>query len=85
MLTTELQSHEVINIACGNRTTLTELWEIIAELNNSTLKPIYLDERPGDVKHSLADISKAKNLIGYEPLFDVNQGLKESTVFYINQ
>lgn len=85
MLTTKLTSHEVINIACGERTTLTELWEIIAELTNSNLQPNYQEERPGDVKHSLAEISKAKDLIGYDPLFNVKQGLKEAAIFYINQ
>ncbi|GGH74571.1 MAG: SDR family oxidoreductase [Bacteroidetes bacterium] len=85
MLTTDLKSHEVINIACGDRTTLTELWGIIAELTDSDLKPIYQEERPGDVKHSLADITKARNLIGYNPLYTVKQGLKEAASFYINQ
>ena len=85
MLIAELKSHEVINIACGERTTLTELWNIIAELTNSGQVPIYQEERPGDVKHSLANISKAINLIGYNPLFTVNQGLKDALSFYINQ
>lgn len=85
MLTINLNSHEVINIACGDRTTLTALWEIIAELTNSNLKPIYQEERPGDVKHSLADITKARDLLGYDPLFNVKQGLREAASFYINQ
>ena len=58
---TEIQTHEVINIACGERTSLNKLWSLIVKyLNCESLIPNYYDERVGDVKHSLADISKAK-------------------------
>ncbi|MFZ4671991.1 MAG: SDR family oxidoreductase [Flavobacterium sp.] len=73
----ENQNHEVLNIAFGDRTSLNKLWSIIVRyLNCESLIPNYYDERVGDVKHSLADISKAKNLINYSPLFGVEQGLK---------
>ena len=74
---TEIQTHEVINIACGDRTSLNKLWSLIVkDLNCESLIPNFNDERVGDVKHSLADISKAQNFINYSPLFDVEKGLK---------
>jgi UDP-N-acetylglucosamine 4-epimerase len=49
------------------------------------LTPNYLDERVGDVKHSLADISKAKNFINYSPFFDVEKGLKITIEYFKTQ
>lgn len=73
----EIQTHEVFNIAFGDRTTLNKLWALIVKhLNCESLIPNYNDERVGDVKHSLADISKAKNYINYSPIFDLDKGLK---------
>jgi len=73
----EIQTHEVFNIALGDRTSLNKLWSLIVKyLKFESMIPNYVDERLGDVKHSLADISKAKKLINYSPLFDVEQGLK---------
>ncbi len=66
----------VINIAVGGRTTINELFKIIKQSGGSYLDAIYRDERPGDIKHSLADISKAKNLIGYEPTIEIGKGIE---------
>lgn len=77
MLNTDnIQKHEVINIACGNQTSLNQLWEIISSIKNINIQPKFLSERDGDIKHSLADISKAKSLIGYEPNVSVIKGLE---------
>ncbi len=79
----DINAHEVVNIACGYRTSLNHLWSlIIKHLNHESLMPNYLEERIGDVKHSLADISKAKKMINYSPLFDVESGLK-TTIEYL--
>ncbi len=75
LLSENIKKHEVINIAFGERTTLNELWQQIAKTGNSELRPLYRETRKGDVKHSLADISKAKALIGYKPEISVIQGL----------
>ena len=76
-LLTETKEHEVINIAFGERTSLNTLWKYISELAGSrNLMPVYRENRQGDVRDSLADISKAKALIGYEPKFSILQGLK---------
>lgn len=64
---------ETINIACGERFTLIELVVMINEILGKSIEPRFEPERPGDVKHSLADIRKAKELIGY----DVRVGFKE--------
>ena len=82
MLSTGIDEHQVVNIAFGERTTLNELWESIAGLFGTQLKPKYRDFRAGDVKHSLASIKKAKDLIGYEPRVSVKEGLKTSVDWY---
>lgn len=77
MLDTEnLSNHQVVNIACGERTTLNQLWNVVSKLNDINLKPIYLAERNGDVKHSLADISKAKMLFNYNPDVLLEKGIE---------
>ncbi|MBD1396941.1 SDR family oxidoreductase [Pontibacter sp. JH31] len=75
LLTTGINKHEVINIAFGERTTLNQLWNRIINIAGITLSPEYREERKGDVRHSLADISKANELIGYKPEFSVLEGL----------
>jgi UDP-N-acetylglucosamine 4-epimerase len=82
MLAPEISRHEVVNIAFGERTTLNELWNRICELTAVEIKPIYREERAGDVKHSLAEISKAKELIGYVPGCSVQQGLSMAVNWY---
>jgi len=72
---------EVLNIAGGRRISLNEL---IKELGRALGKPPevrYLDTRPGDVKHSLADISRAKDVIGYEPTVTWENGLSPTIEF----
>ncbi len=67
----------ILNIACGERITLNRLWEIISEVFEiSELEPYYMAPRPGDIKNSLADISRAKQVLGYYPKVDVQTGIK---------
>ncbi len=68
--------NQVYNIACGEQTTLNQLFDSIKQAANSDLQPLFGPERTGDVKHSLADISKAKNLLNFSPDVLINQGLK---------
>ena len=77
-----LKTHEVVNVAYGERTTLNELWEIIAELASNNQQPAYREPRAGDVKHSQANIDKAKSLFGYSPRISVKEGLKITTAWY---
>lgn len=73
---------EVINIACGQAVTVNEIIDKINELLGKNIKPIYADSRPGDVKHSLADITAAKELINFEPVVNFRDGLKMAIDWY---
>ena len=82
-------ANQVYNVAVGDRTTLNDLFELIrAGLENQyphlkDFKPIYRDFRAGDVRHSLADISKAKNLLGYCPSHRIGAGIDEALKWYV--
>jgi UDP-N-acetylglucosamine 4-epimerase len=68
--------NQVYNIACGERTTLNELWHYLLEISNKKIEPIYKFERKGDVRHSLANIEKAKLLLNYNPSITIREGLQ---------
>ena len=82
LLVEDLTKHEVFNVACNEQTTLTQLVSTIADELNSPLKATYVQERRGDVKHSLADISKAKSGLGYQPETLFRDGLKETIAYF---
>jgi UDP-N-acetylglucosamine 4-epimerase len=82
LLAEDLTKNEVINVACGERTTLNELWASINEIAGTELCVEYRAERKGDIKHSLADISKAAKLVGYIPKIPVKKGLNISFNWY---
>lgn len=69
---------ETINIACGERFTLIELVVMINEILGKSIEPRFEPERPGDVKHSLAGIEKAKELLGYEVRVGFKEGLAKT-------
>ena len=73
---------EVVNIACGQAVTVNETIDVINKLLDKNTKPVYTDPRPGDVKHSLADISLAKKLTGFKPTVSFKQGLQLSIDWY---
>jgi len=75
-------SGEVINIACGEAVTVNEIIAIINALVGKNVKSNYTDSRPGDVKHSLADITLAEKLIGFKPIISFEQGLKKAINWY---
>ena len=83
--------NQVYNVAFGERTSLTELFDLIQERVASRYpeakkaKPTYRDFRAGDVRHSLADIGKARDLIGYSPEFSIAEGLDNAAQWYINK
>ena len=82
---------QVYNVAYGQRTTLNELFGFIRDLAATRhpaagqVQPVYRDFRPGDVRHSLADISKAANLLGYAPRYSVSEGLKLAAQWYLEK
>jgi len=68
---------EAFNVACGSRISLNEVLEELGRLMAAEVDVENLDPRPGDVRHSLADVSKAKDAFGYEPRVDVREGLQK--------
>jgi len=73
---------EVLNIACGQAVTVNEVIEIINGLLGKNIKPKYDPPRPGDVKHSLADITLAEKTIGFKPKVQFKQGLQKAIDWY---
>jgi UDP-N-acetylglucosamine 4-epimerase len=79
----------VYNVAVGQRTTLSELFDLIRKhlgllQVHYSLVPRTADFRPGDVRHSLADISKAQRELGYVPTHTVNDGLAAAVPWYLD-
>jgi len=72
----------VYNIGCATRVSVNELWRVMAELSGSKLEPRYAPSRSGDVPHSLADIGRARNDLGYEPAIDLREGLRRTLSYY---
>ena len=82
LFSTNINKHEVVNIAASSRTTLNQLWSIINDIAGTNINAEYREERAGDVKHSFASVEKARKLIGYEPEVSVMEGLKMSYNWY---
>jgi UDP-glucose 4-epimerase len=76
---------EIFNIATGKQTTINQLAAMLQKImNKADLKPIYTDPRPGDIKHSYADITKAKKLLHYNPKTSLKDGLTKLVKWYSN-
>ena len=75
-------SGEVINVATGGRISLNVLFTTIRSLVDAQVDPIYAAPRPGDVKDSQADISKARRILGYEPIMTFEEGLARTVAWY---
>ncbi len=67
---------KVFNIAYGERTTISELFEALKKATGSDLEAKHRDPRPGDIPHSLADISLARKYLGYDPKYGIEEGLE---------
>lgn len=85
----ERARNQVYNVAFGGRTDLNQLFNVLRDTLQSygicyKRSPIYRDFRSGDVKHSQADIDKAKNFLGYEPQFDVVSGIAKAMPWYVS-
>jgi len=77
ILAAESDATGVFNIGTGQRVTINNLARLITKLTGKDIKPIYQQPRSGDIRHSLADISKAKQF-GYNPRYSLEQGLRET-------
>ncbi len=73
---------QVINIACQKQISLNRILDILRQLLDTDTPAEYTDARPGDIKHSLADITRAKELLGFEPRIDFEQGLRLAIDWY---
>ena len=72
----------VFNIACGKRYTLLELIDVLADIMDTRVEIVHTASRPGDVKHSLADISQARGALGYKEGLDFKGGLQRTVAWY---
>ena len=75
------KGNETYNVALGHSTSILELAEKIIEITNSKSEIVFLEERPGDIKHSRADTSKF-NKLGFSPQYTIEQALLETIKFY---
>jgi UDP-N-acetylglucosamine 4-epimerase len=81
--------NQIYNVASGERTTLNQLFLLLRERllprcpHLKNFKPVYRDFRPGDVRHSHADIRRACRLLGYQPAHDIRSGLDEALDWYV--
>jgi len=73
---------EVINIGCGRGTSLNQLLNILQEIFSLKVSPIYQRPRQGDVRHSLSDIRKGKQLLNYDPKIEIEIGLKKTVEYF---
>lgn len=73
---------QAFNIAYGGREYLLDLYYVITESLGVDIEPLFGPDRKGDIKHSNADISKAKRLLGYDPEYDFKRGLNEAIAWY---
>ncbi|XOU94776.1 MAG: SDR family oxidoreductase [Candidatus Kerfeldbacteria bacterium] len=81
-MNSKVKNGEIINIACSQSISLLQLINLINSILNTKISPKLNPPRIGDVKNSLADISKAKKLINYSPIVDVEEGLKKTINWY---
>ncbi len=75
---------QAFNIACGERLSLNELLDKLRPILGTDIEAVYEEARAGDVKHSLADVSAAREVIGYNPQVDFDEGLRRTVEFFVN-
>tara|TARA_B100001175_G_scaffold183327_1_gene155680 strand:- start:2233 stop:3231 length:999 start_codon:yes stop_codon:yes gene_type:complete len=78
----KLDKHEVFNVACGDQISLNNLVEELQLISKKNIKPIYSNERIGDIKHSKASIKKIQNKLGFNPNFNFKTGLNQVYKWY---
>ena len=72
----------VINVSCGDRVTLNTLFELMRQFSGVEVQPKFAELRAGEVRHSQADISRAKALLGYQPVVAFQEGLQRTIQWY---
>ncbi len=76
---------QVMNLANGDRITLLALIEAINNILGTAIEPVHVDPRPGDIMHSRADNSRARDLLGFEPVVAFNEGLRRTIAWFQDQ
>ena len=76
---------KLFNVACGERITLNDLVDILNRILGTDIEPIYAKPRQGDVKHSLADISLAEDILDFEPKYSFEIGLKKTVEWFLDK
>ncbi len=84
MLADKEAGNNIYNVAVGDRTGLLDMWNSLKEIANSDVEAIHGPDRIGDIKDSLADITKAKNNFDYNPKFKLHQGLEKTFEWFIS-
>jgi len=75
---------EAFNVACGERVSVLHLAHSLMALLEAPVEPVHTAPRPGDVRHTLADISRARRILGYRPSVDFETGLRQTVAWYSN-
>jgi nucleoside-diphosphate-sugar epimerase len=78
----EAAAGETLNIACGERLTVNDLLTAVNRTLSTDITPVYAEPRPGDIKHSTADVAKARRLLGFEPRVPFLEGLRKTVAWY---
>jgi nucleoside-diphosphate-sugar epimerase len=73
----------VVNVACGQSISLLQLLDTLSGIFGKSIEPRFEAPRPGDVLHSLADISKARELLGYEVDVSLEEGLEKTVAWFL--
>ena len=76
---------QVFNVACGKRYTLLDMIAILNDTLDAQIEPIHTEPRVGDVRHSLADVTAARETLGYQVLVDFREGLRRTVAWYREQ
>ena len=85
VLALESRAEGVFNIATGKATSIKELAYLIIDILGKDLEVKYDKPREGDIRHSLGDISKAKEILGFEPKYSIEEGLKETVKWFLGE
>ena len=77
-------SGKVINVATDSRISLNDLFGTLKAITGATVDPVYGPTRAGDVRDSLADITRARDLLGYTPIVGLEEGLRQTVAWYMS-
>src|SRR2546430_10377 len=73
---------QVFNVGCAQSVSINDLWDRIQTLTGAPVLPRHVEARSGEVRHSLAPIDKARELVGYEPVVEFDEGLRQTVAYY---